>query len=168
MAFKYRQKKTLRCKRRFLKRKGAKTYRRSLTKRRSMRGSGKKQNWFVDVKYVQGGQDGPVEWRFIANDSSNIPEGTAPTKLGNKDIKNFYFGKLVELINGRLVPRAETADTFWFITKDDTTNTFLPDNLISPIIIGDKQIKSFTLSTDYENNAIDSVVTIQKDDKRVV
>ena len=48
MAFKYRQKKTLRRKRRFLKRKGAKTYRRSLTKRRSMRG-GEETIWPVDV-----------------------------------------------------------------------------------------------------------------------
>ena len=47
MAFKYRQKKTLRRKRRFLKRKGAKTYRRSPTKRRSMRGGADNTAWCV-------------------------------------------------------------------------------------------------------------------------
>ena len=55
MAFKYRQKKTIRRKRRFLKRKGAKTYRRSLTKRRSMRGG--EENWKVKVKYVEYNRD---------------------------------------------------------------------------------------------------------------
>ena len=48
MALRHRQKKSIRRKRRFLKRKSAKTHRRTLTKRRIMRGGAK---WAVNVYY---------------------------------------------------------------------------------------------------------------------
>jgi hypothetical protein len=102
MTFKHRQKKTLkRNRRRFLKRKSAKTYRRSLTKRRSMRG-GDSTTWDVNVKYMDYADDhdysessiksGPGTFTFLyvpGQDLYNDNNKVGRLTLTNKPGKNY-------------------------------------------------------------------------------
>ena len=134
MAFKYRQKKTIRRKRRFLKRKSAKTYRRSLTKRRSMRGG--EENWNVKVKYVEYNRD-----QTFDDDTSGIEE--LDKAFGNEKVEKEGDGsfKIVDLSeNDRvnmpsdnavygvltLLNIQEAPKIIWWYPKAENSTEFIP------------------------------------------
>ena len=88
MAFKYRQKKTIRRARRFLKqRKSAKTHRRTLTKRRIMGGGAK---WNVKVYYF----DTAIDYGDTPNTPFYNTPGTFTNMFSSEESEKFVFGTL--------------------------------------------------------------------------
>ncbi len=145
MAFRHRQKKTLRRKRRFLKRKSAKTYRRLPTKRRSMRG-GVYTKWNVNVKYMDYASDddysvavekiapGTFEFLSIPHDNDHkvkVGKLTLTNKLGKNYVNDRAWKPALENSN-TFIPYQDGVDVyigqtdFWSSTKQ-----------------GDKKILSF-------------------------
>lgn len=123
MAFKYRQKKTIRRKRRFLKRKGAKTYRRSLTKRRSMRGGENIVVWLVDL-FISNSHDPAI---------SNVKFEFNSTDKRNLDIANHITGKL--LVNDN----HNTSNC----TFDCIAENYYPPNWMNIYIVGREVLHHF-------------------------
>ena len=139
MAFKYRQKKTLRRKRRFLKRKSAKTYRRS--RKGVMRGGN--ETWKVQVNYAE-----------YTSDQTLVDNGAVVEKVGDGTFELIfmmdegYSGILI--LNGDIptnlrVWNKATENQTKFITNEpvyirkDPKSSFLGSLLKT----GDKQIISF-------------------------
>ena len=116
MAFKYRQKKTIRRKRRFLKRKGAKTYRRA---RKVMRGG---MNWNVNVYYLDTAinyGDSPVPLTPLPSTPGIF---TVINRWGDDD-QPFLFGNLrLPNFNNK-----SFTGKFIFLTKE---NIYMPDGMM--------------------------------------
>ena len=117
MAFKYLKKKTIRRKRRFLKRKGAKTYRRS---RKGIM-SGGNETWNVNVYYFD---------TTINYGDSPVPSTPLPSTPGiftvihrYGDDKSFLFGNLIlPDFNNKIF-----TGKFIFLTKQ---NIYMPDGMM--------------------------------------
>ena len=131
MAFKYRQKKTIRRKRRFLyvKRKSAKTYRRSPTKRRSMRGGEEDERWNVNVNYFEYKRDKRIDDEYPQDDLVMIQQRSGQFVLSFNHSENRKHGYLI--LNGK-----RTKDSIW--NRQKTTKFFLPDRTDGPIYIRSK------------------------------